>query len=215
MTPRDVVTIATPRPFMTCGMLLLPLYTRSAADGTFTFRALLARGSATLVVREPSNYQRYEAAIELLEREGLKRFPFEAEVVMTLARLELSRGNTKACREALKKLPPGIDVSTRVRALGMEASAAERDGQASKALGFMRTALALRPDDTGLRWRYANLLERIGRLELAVREAEAAAAKSPGLQVELDRLRKRVEAKKLKLEEQKRWQQLGLDGAPK
>lgn len=113
------------------------------------------------------------------------------------------------------KLPPGIDVSTRVRALGMEASAAERDGQASNALGFTRTALALRPDDTGLRWRYANLLERIGRLELAVREAEAAAAKSPGLQVELDRLRKRVEAKKLKLEEQKRWQQLGLDQAPK
>ena len=45
----------------------LPLYTRSAADGTFTFRALLARGSATLVVREPSNYQRYEAAIELAD----------------------------------------------------------------------------------------------------------------------------------------------------
>ncbi|MGI5864153.1 MAG: O-antigen ligase family protein [Myxococcales bacterium] len=157
----------------------------------------------------------FEAAIELLEREGLKRFPLDAEVVMTLARLELSRGNTKACREALKKLPPGIDVSMRVRALSMEASAAERDGQASKALGFMRTALAMRPDDAGLRWRYANLLERIGRFDLALREAEAAAAKSPGLKVELDHMRKRVEAKKFRLEEQKRWQQLGLDGAPK
>jgi tetratricopeptide (TPR) repeat protein len=150
-------------------------------------------------------------AVELLQKEGLTRFSGDPEIAMTLARLELGRGNTRGCREALEKLPAGVDVGTRVRALGLAASAAERDGETTKALGLMRTALAMRPEDAGLRWRYATTLERIGRLDLALREAEAAASKSPGLAKELEKLRARIEERKRRLEELRRWNDVGVE----
>lgn len=151
-------------------------------------------------------------ALALLEQEGLKRFPMDSGVLLSVARLRLSRGDTKGCREALKRLPAGIDSNVRLAALSLESSAAERDGQGTKALALMRQAVAMRPDDAGWQWQYALLLERLGRWDQAAREAGQAAERAPGLREPAEKLRARVAAKQKELEELRRWKDVEKAG---
>ncbi|MGI5865771.1 MAG: O-antigen ligase family protein [Myxococcales bacterium] len=152
-----------------------------------------------------------EAAMRLLEEEGFKRHPMDPEIALSLATMKLAARDTRGCREALERLPPGLDLRVRLRALRLEASAAERDGQRARAVSLMRTAVTLRPDDAGLRWQYARLLERAGRYDLAIREADAAAARARNLREEADKLKVRAEAKLREIEDQRRWRSL-VDG---
>ncbi|MBI5545432.1 MAG: O-antigen ligase family protein [Deltaproteobacteria bacterium] len=154
--------------------------------------ALMAQGDAA-------------GALALLEGEGLQRFPRDAGVLLSLARLRLSRGDTKGCREALKRLPAGMDPGARLAALSLESSAAERDGQGTRALALMRQAVAMRPEDAGWQWQHALLLERLGRFDQAAHEAAAAADKSPSLREEAEKLKARAAAKKQELEQMRRW----------
>ncbi len=147
-------------------------------------------------------------ALALLESEGLKRFPMDAGVLLSVARLRLSRGDTKGCREALKRLPAGMESSVRLAAIALESNAAERDGQGTKALALMRQAVAMRPEDAGWQWQYALLLERLGRWDQAAREASQAADRSPALRQQAEELKARVAAKQKELEELQRWKSL-------
>ncbi len=144
-------------------------------------------------------------AIELLEGEGLRRFPINGELVLSLAGLKLQQGDTKGCREALRRLPAALDVGLRVRMLGLESAASERDGQGSKAMASMRSAVTLNPRDPNLHWLNAALLERQGRFDQAIREAEEAASLAEGYRPHAQKLRERVEARKKQVEEMERW----------
>jgi Tfp pilus assembly protein PilF len=147
-------------------------------------------------------------AIRLMEEEGLRRFGSDAGVSLTLAELKLAAGDTRGAREVLRRIPAGLEVGVRVHALSLEASAAEAEGQGSKAAHTMRTAVALQPDNAGLRYAYALLLERVGRLDQAVEEATSLAANAPALKAEAEKLKARAESRKKELEEIERWKRL-------
>ncbi|HEY3449068.1 MAG TPA: O-antigen ligase family protein [Myxococcales bacterium] len=153
-------------------------------------------------------------ALAVLENEGLKRFPMDSGVLLSVARLRLSRGDTKGTREALKRLPAGMDSNVRLAALSLESNAAERDGQGTKALALMRQAVAMRPEDAGWQWQHALLLERLGRWEQAAREAGQAAERAPGLRQPAEELKARVAAKQKELEELRRWKDVEKGAAP-
>ena len=152
-----------------------------------------------------------DGALALLEGEGLKRFPMDAGVILSLARLRLGRGDSKGCREAIKRLPAGMDASVRLAALALESSAAERDGQGTKALSLMRQAVAMRPEDPAWHWQHALLLERLGRLDQALREGALSAEKSEGYRGASEQLKERVAAKKKEMEEMQRWKEIGAE----
>ncbi len=149
-----------------------------------------------------------DGAVQLVEDEGLKRFGSDARMSLTLAELKLARGDTRGAREALKRVPAGLEVGVRIRALSLEAAAAEADGQGSKAAAAMRTAVSLQPDDAGLHYAYALLLERVGRLDQAVQEAISLSASAPSLRVQAEQLKVRAEARKKELQELERWKRL-------
>ena len=152
-----------------------------------------------------------DGAQALLEGEGLKRFPMDAGVLLSLARLRLGKGDAKGCREALKRLPASIDVGARVAAMMLEVSAAERDGQGAAALAKMRQVVAMRPGDAWTQWQYALLLERLDRLDQAAQEAAGAAGRAPSLRPEADKLKLRVAARKKELDEMRRWKDVEKD----
>jgi tetratricopeptide (TPR) repeat protein len=166
---------------------------------------LQVRVEALLTLNDPVG------ALSLLEGEGLKKFPTDSGVLLSLARLRLQRGDTKGCREALKRLPVSMDVNVRLAALSLESVAAEHDGQGTKALSLMRQAVTMRPEDPGWRWQYALLLERLGRDDQAVREAEAAAQKSAGLREQVEKLKERAATRKKEMEEMRRWKDVAKD----
>ncbi|MGC4118155.1 MAG: O-antigen ligase family protein [Myxococcales bacterium] len=151
-------------------------------------------------------------ALALLENEGLKRFPMNAGVLLSVARLRLSRGDTKGCRDALKRLPVGMDSGIRLAALSLESSAAERDGQGTKALALMKQAVAMRPEDAGWQWQYALLLERLGRWDQAASEAGQAAERLQGLRQPAKELKARCAAKQKELDELRRWKDVEKAG---
>jgi hypothetical protein len=132
----------------------------------------------------------------------------DAGVILSLARLRLGRGDSKGCREAIKRLPAGMDASVRLAALALESSAAERDGQGTKALSLMRQAVAMRPEDPAWHWQHALLLERLGRLDQALREGALSAEKSEGYRGASEQLKERVAAKKKEMEEMQRWKEI-------
>jgi Flp pilus assembly protein TadD len=166
--------------------------------------------SEGLVVRLQARLLRgdTEAGIRLVEDEGLRRFGSDVGLALTLAELKLSRADTRGAREALKRIPVGLDLGVRVRALTIEAAAAEADGLGTKAAAAMRTAVNLQPENAGLRLNYALLLERIGRLDQAIQEAISLAASAPAMKEPAGTLRARAEARKKELEELERWKRL-------
>jgi tetratricopeptide (TPR) repeat protein len=147
-------------------------------------------------------------AVALLDEEGVRRFPLNAELVLRAAALKLSLGDTKGCRESLKRLPVGLNVGLRVQALVLESGAHERDGQGTKAIAQLRSAAMLNPRDPGLRWALASLMERLGRLDQAVREGEEAAAMSSAYAPLAEQLRQRTAQKKKQLEDLERWREV-------
>ncbi len=147
-------------------------------------------------------------AIRLMEEEGLKRFGADAGISLTLAELKLSKGDARGAREILKRIPAGLEVGLRVRALSLEAMASEAEGQGAKAAAAMRTAVSLQPDNASLRYGYAVMLERVGRYDQAVQEAISLAASAPAFKSEAEKLRTRAEARKKELEEMERWRRL-------
>lgn len=153
-----------------------------------------------------------EAAARALLDVRLQRQP-NAALALRLAELELRRGETAAVRHALRRLPASLSVSQRVRALTLEAAAAQRDGAHAKALAPLRTAVNLRPWDLNLRIRLAEALERAGRLDEALREIRHWRGRSAALAGQVKALEARIADHRARLDDAARRRELGLDGA--
>jgi len=151
------------------------------------------------------------AAIAALQA-GAKRHPTDLESALKAAELHLRARDTRGCREALARMPAQADLAVRTRVLTLEARAAEMDGQGAKAVGLMRMAVTLRPKDGPLRLQYALMLERLGRFDLATREATTLLEESKALAAPASALRQRLEAKRKELEANGRWQLLMGNG---
>jgi tetratricopeptide (TPR) repeat protein len=145
--------------------------------------------------------------LELLEKEGLAKFSHERSVLVTLASLRLRNKDTKGGREILHRLIT-TNTSQRLEVLSLEASAAEIDGQLARAVAFLRTGVQLQPHNAGWRWRHAAMLERVGKLEQAQREAEKAAEIAPAYVEALTKLKARIAEKKQQTLERKLWNEV-------
>ncbi len=152
--------------------------------------------------------------LQLLEEEGLAKFPHERSVLVALASLRLRNKDTKGGREILHRLIT-TNTSQRLEVLSLEARAAEIDGQLTRAVTFLRTGVQLRPRNAGWRWRYAAMLERVGKLDQAWQEAEKVAEIAPVYAEPLTKLKARIAEKKQQLLERKLWNEVSSgDSSP-
>jgi tetratricopeptide (TPR) repeat protein len=102
------------------------------------------------------------------------RFPGDAELAFTLARLRIDLGMTRRARETLHQVSPFLShLTQRARLFSLEGASYEREGHRARALESWRAAVRIQPDDANLWFKVASLHESLHKLDaaaLAVRE---------------------------------------------
>lgn len=135
-----------------------------------------------------------QEALELLDRAAAAA-PSHREVHALAARVHAERGEEDAAREAARRasvLPPAATplpnpLAGKLEALGASSSHMHQrgltllaQGQATKALGLLRRAVAARPHDRSLRLDLARALERTGDRAGALETVAAVLEAEPG-----------------------------------